>query len=78
MKNQTKLVLSIIAFAAIVSLQSFILYQQNKTNLALHGKIDQMQIQLNETSKTNSALLSKIKSIESNLALEPRQLLSMN
>ena len=78
MKNHTKVIFSTFAFAAVLGLQSFILYQQNLMNQALQAKVDQLQTQLNETSQANTKLLSKIEEIESNLELKPRHLLSMN
>ena len=78
MKNQSKVIFTSFAFAAVLGLQSYILYQQNQMNQALQAKVDQLQTQLNETSQANTKLLSKIEEIESNLELKPRHLLSMN
>lgn len=78
MKSRTKIVLSAVAFTSVISLQSFILYQQNQANSTLHGKVDKLQSQIEQTSKANQDLLSKIESLESNLELKPRSLLSMN
>ncbi|MHC6646493.1 hypothetical protein ACYTPF_08020 [Alteromonas sp. HB246098] len=78
MKRRTKIVLSAVAFTSVISLQSFILYQQNQANSTLHGKVDKLQSQIEQTSKANQDLLLKIESLESNLELKPRSLLSMN
>lgn len=78
MKSRTKIVLSAVAFTSVISLQSFILYQQNQANSTLHGKVDRLQSQIEQTSKANQDLLLKIESLESNLELKPRNLLSMN
>ncbi|CAB9494209.1 hypothetical protein [Alteromonas macleodii] len=78
MKSRTKIVLSAVAFTSVISLQSFILYQQNQANSTLHGKVDKLQSQIEQTSKANQDLLLKIESLESNLELKPRSLLSMN
>lgn len=78
MKSRTKIVLSAVAFTSVISLQSFILYQQNQANSTLHGKVDKLQSQIEQTSKANQDLLLKIESLESNLELKPRNLLSMN
>lgn len=78
MKSRTKIVLSAVAFTSVISLQSFILYQQNQANSTLHGKVDRLQSQIEQTSKANQDLLLKIESLESNLELKPRSLLSMN
>lgn len=78
MKSRTKIVLSTVAFTSVISLQSFILYQQNQANSTLHGKVDKLQSQIEQTSKANQDLLLKIESLESNLELKPRSLLSMN
>lgn len=78
MKSRTKIALSTIAFATVVSLQSFILYQQNQANSTLQVKVDRLQSQIERTSKANQDLLSKIERLENNLELKPRSLLSMN
>ncbi|WP_202942976.1 hypothetical protein [Alteromonas macleodii] len=78
MKSRTKIALSIIAFTTVISLQSFILYQQNRANNILQFKVDKLQSQIDQTSKANQDLLSKIERLESNLELKPRSLLSMN
>nr|WP_283626937.1 hypothetical protein [Alteromonas macleodii] len=78
MKSRTKIALSIIAFTTVISLQSFILYQQNRANNTLQFKVDKLQSQIDQTSKANQGLLSKIERLESNLELKPRSLLSMN
>ena len=78
MKSRTKIALSIIAFTTVISLQSFILYQQNRDNNTLQFKVDKLQSQIDQTSKANQGLLSKIERLESNLELKPRSLLSMN
>ncbi len=78
MKSRTKIALSIIAFTTVISLQSFILYQQNRANNILQFKVDKLQSQIDQTSKANQGLLSKIERLESNLELKPRSLLSMN
>ncbi|WP_232368910.1 hypothetical protein [Alteromonas sp. BL110] len=78
MKSRTKIVLSAVAFTSVISLQSFILYQQNQANSSLHVKVDRLQSQIEQTSKANQDLLLKIENLESNLELKPRSLLSMN
>ena len=78
MKSRTKIALSIIAFTTVISLQSFILYQQNRANNTLQFKVDKLQSQIDQTSKANQGLLSKIERLENNLELKPRSLLSMN
>ena len=78
MKSRTKIALSIIAFTTVISLQSFILYQQNRANNILQFKVDKLQSQIDQTSKANQDLISKIERLESNLELKPRSLLSMN
>ena len=78
MKSRTKIALSIIAFTTVISLQSFILYQQNRANNILQFKVDKLQSQIDQTSEVNQGLLSKIERLESNLELKPRSLLSMN
>ncbi|WP_338517362.1 hypothetical protein [Alteromonas gracilis] len=78
MKSHTKVALSIVAFATVIALQSYVLYQQNKANLAVQLKRDALQIQLNKASETNSALLLKVEELESRLEMKPRQLLSKN
>ncbi|WP_334022098.1 hypothetical protein [Alteromonas sp. S015] len=78
MKSRTKIALSTIAFTAVISLQSFILYQQNQANITLQIKVDKLQSQIEQTSKAKQELLSKIERLESNLELKPRSLLSMN
>jgi len=78
MKNRTKAVLSTIAFATVISLQSYILYQQNQANQTVQVKVDKLQNQIDQTFKANQELLSKIEKLESNLELKPRSLLSMN
>ena len=78
MKSRTKIALSTIAFATVISLQSFILYQQNQANSSLQVKVDRLQSQIERTSIANQDLLSKIERLENNLELKPRNLLSMN
>ena len=78
MKSRTKIALSTIAFATVISLQSFILYQQNQANSSLQVKVDRLQSQIERTSLANQELLSKIERLENNLELKPRNLLSMN
>ena len=78
MKSRTKIALSTIAFTTVISLQSFILYQQNQANITLQIKVDKLQSQIEQTSKAKQELLSKIERLESNLELKPRSLLSMN
>ena len=78
MKSRTKVALSTIAFATVISLQSYILYQQNQANQTVQVKVDKLQKQIDQTSKANQELLSKIERLESNLELKPRSLLSMN
>tara|TARA_B100001063_G_scaffold239608_1_gene263401 strand:+ start:167 stop:403 length:237 start_codon:yes stop_codon:yes gene_type:complete len=78
MKSRTKVALSTIAFATVISLQSYILYQQNQANQTVQVKVDKLQNQIDQTSKANLELLSKIERLESNLELKPRSLLSMN
>ena len=78
MKSRTKIALSIIAFTTVISLQSFILYQQNRANNILQFKVDKLQSQIDQTSKANQDHISKIERLESNLELKPRSLLSMN
>ena len=78
MKSRTKVALSTIAFATVISLQSYILYQQNQANQTVLVKVDKLQNQIDQTSKANQELLSKIERLESNLELKPRSLLSMN
>ena len=78
MKSRTKIALSTIAFTTVISLQSFILYQQNLANNTLQVKVDRLQSQVEQTSKANQDLLSKIERLENNLELKPRSLLSMN
>ena len=46
MKSYTKLTLSTIAFAVIVSLQSFILYQQSQANQTVQQKIEKLESSL--------------------------------
>ncbi|GMM73850.1 hypothetical protein MTsDn5_38050 [Alteromonas gracilis] len=78
MKSRTKVALSTIAFATVISLQSYILYQQNQANKTVQVKVNKLQNQIDQTSKANQELLSKIERLESNLELKPRSLLSMN
>ncbi len=78
MKSRTKIVLSTIAFTTVISLQSFILYQQNQANNTLKVKVDRLQTQIEQTSKANQDLFSKIERLENNSELKPRSLLSMN
>ena len=78
MKSRTKIALSIIAFTTVISLQSYILYQQNQANKTVQVKVNKLQNQIDQTSKANQELLSKIERLESNLELKPRSLLSMN
>ncbi|GFD94751.1 hypothetical protein KUL156_37010 [Alteromonas sp. KUL156] len=78
MKSRTKIVLSTIAFTTVISLQSFILYQQNQANNTLKVKVDRLQTQIEQTRKANQDLLSKIERLENNSELKPRSLLSMN
>ena len=78
MKSRTKVVLSTIAFATVVSLQSYILYQQNQANQTVQVKVNKLQNQIDQTFKANQELLSKIEKLESNLEHKPRSLLSMN
>ncbi|TKB02169.1 hypothetical protein E5672_13745 [Alteromonas portus] len=78
MKGRTKVALSTIAFATVISLQSFILYQNNIANEVIQAKVDRLESQIKQTSTTNQELLSKIKKLEGNLELKPRSLLSMN
>ncbi|WP_334022388.1 hypothetical protein [Alteromonas sp. S015] len=78
MKSRTKVALSTIAFATVISLQSYILYQQNQANQTVQVKVDKLQNQIDQTSKANQEFLSKIERLESNLELKPRSLLSMN
>ncbi|WP_150140846.1 hypothetical protein [Candidatus Enterovibrio escicola] len=78
MKSRTKAVLSTIAFATVVSLQSYILYQQNQANQTVQVKVNKLQNQIDQTFKANQELLSKIEKLESNLEHKPRSLLSMN
>ncbi|MFZ8200191.1 hypothetical protein [Alteromonas portus] len=78
MKGRTKVALSTIAFATVISLQSFILYQNNIANEVIQAKVDRLESQIKQTSTTNQELLSKIEKLEGNLELKPRSLLSMN
>jgi cell division protein FtsL len=78
MKSHTKVALSIVAFATVIALQSYVLYQQNKANLAVQVKMDALQNQLNKASETNSTLLLKVEELESRLEMKRRQLLSKN
>ncbi|MDW5284387.1 hypothetical protein R6Y90_05335 [Alteromonas macleodii] len=78
MKSRTKIALSTFAFTTVISLQSFILYQQNQAYITLQVKVDKLQSQIQQTSKAKQELLSKIERLESNLELKPRSLLSMN
>ena len=78
MKSHTKVALSIVAFATVIALQSYVLYQQNKANLAVQVKMDALQNQLNKASETNSTLLLKVEELESRLEMKPRLLLSKN
>ncbi|OLF74201.1 hypothetical protein AWH61_13345 [Alteromonas sp. W12] len=78
MKSYTKLTLSTIAFAVIVSLQSFILYQQSQANQTVQQKVDKLQNQVDQARESNQELLQKIEKLESSLELRPRSLLSMN
>ncbi|WP_333973870.1 hypothetical protein [Alteromonas mediterranea] len=78
MKNRTKIALSTIAFTTVISLQSFILYQQNQANNTFQVEVGRLQSQIEQTSKANQDLLSKIERLENNLELKPRSLLSMN
>ena len=78
MKSRTKVALSTIAFATVISLQSYILYQQNQANKTVQVKVNKLQNQIDQTSKANQELLSKIERLESNLELKLRSLLSMN
>ena len=78
MKSRTKIALSTFAFTTVISLQSFILYQQNQANKTVQVKVNKLQNQIDQTSKANQELLSKIERLESNLELKPRSLLSMN
>ncbi|TAP42623.1 hypothetical protein, partial [Alteromonas sp. KUL49] len=59
-------------------LQAFMLVQQSSTNKTVQAQMSQLQIQLNKANETNAELLHKVESLESNLELKPRQLLSMN
>ena len=78
MKSRTMIALSTFAFTTVISLQSFILYQQNQAYITLQVKVDKLQSQIQQTSKAKQELLSKIERLESNLELKPRSLLSMN
>ena len=78
MKSRTKVALSTIAFATVISLQSYILYQQNQANQTVQVKVNKLQNQIDQTFKANQELLSKIEKLESNLEHKPRSLLSMN
>ncbi|WP_334016201.1 hypothetical protein [Alteromonas sp. S167] len=78
MKSRTKIALSTIAFTTVISLQTFILYQQNQANNTFQVEVDRLQSQIEQTSKANQDLLSKIERLENNLELKPRSLLSMN
>ncbi|MFY0670457.1 MAG: hypothetical protein JXQ95_20705 [Alteromonas stellipolaris] len=78
MKSRTKIALSTFAFTTVISLQSFILYQQNQAYITLQVEVDKLQSQIQQTSKAKQELLSKIERLESNLELKPRSLLSMN
>ena len=78
MKSRTKVALSTIAFATVISLQSYILYQQNQANQTVQVKVDKLQNQIDQTFKANQELLSKIEKLESSLEHKPRSLLSMN
>ena len=78
MKNRTKIALSTIAFTTVISLQSFILYQQNQANNTFQVEVGRLQSQIEQTSKANQDLLSKMERLENNLELKPRSLLSMN
>ena len=78
MKFNKKVILSTIAFATVIGLQSFILYQQNQSNQIVQVEVAKLQSQVDQTSKTNQELLQKIEKLESNLELRPRSLLSMN
>tara|TARA_Y100000296_G_scaffold69990_1_gene84272 strand:+ start:1229 stop:1465 length:237 start_codon:yes stop_codon:yes gene_type:complete len=78
MKSRTRAVLSTIAFATVISLQSYILYQQNQANQTVQVKVDKLQNQIDQTFKANQELLSKIEKLESNLEHKPRSLFSMN
>ena len=78
MKSRTKAVLSTIAFATVISLQSYILYQQNQANQTVQVKVNKLQNQIDQTFKANQELLSKIEKLESSLEHKPRSLLSMN
>lgn len=78
MKYNKKVILSTIALATVIGLQSFILYQQNQSNQIVQIEVAKLQSQVDQTSKTNQELLQKIEKLESNLELRPRSLLSMN
>ena len=78
MKSRTKIALSTIAFTTVISLQTFILYQQNQANNTFQVEVDRLQSQIEQTSKANQDLLSKMERLENNLELKPRSLLSMN
>ena len=78
MKSRTKIALSTIAFTTVISLQTSILYQQNQANNTFQVEVDRLQSQIEQTSKANQDLLSKIERLENNLELKPRSLLSMN
>ena len=78
MKSRTKIALSTIAFTTVISLQTFILYQQNQANNTFQVEVGRLQSQIEQTSKANQDLLSKIERLENNLELKPRSLLSMN
>ncbi len=78
MKYNKKVILSTIAFATVIGLQSLILHQQNQSNQIVQVEVAKLQSQVDQTSKTNQELLQKIEKLESNLELRPRSLLSMN
>lgn len=81
MKYNKKVILSTIAFATVIGLQSFILHQQNQSNQIVQVEVAKLQSQVDQTSKTNQELLQKVEKLEkleSNLELRPRSLLSMN
>lgn len=78
MKYNKKVILSTIAFATVIGLQSLILHQQNQSNQIVQVEVAKLQSQVDQTSKTNQELLQKVEKLESNLELRPRSLLSMN
>ena len=77
MKYNKKVILSTIAFATVIGLQSFILHQQNQSNQIVQVEVAKLQSQVDQTSKPIKSFF-KVEKLESNLELRPRSLLSMN